>query len=468
MRKHATFFSISLLLVSVLLLGLSQKEGFGGQKAAFKAHYKGMLLYHEGNFQRAVNQFERAYQIIPDNYNFVLSLAVGLSRVGKSEEGLQLIRKSSALLSKQDPAYEQKYAYRYFFEGMILSYGDRYGDAIQPLKESVLRQRKLGDAKLLSIYNNALGYAILLNQGGSDHGSDTLGMHYHVHKRDMLRGLQYFDRALKLDPKNPAALHNYYLIRNTLGLENLEEYYEAQDSSITLIEGELPENTDRALQFAQYDELLFLLDISGSMVMENVPCMGNTRFDVMKETALFVLDSLPSTTSLGLGSIDGDCGTEPVAWDPVGALNHYDMRYRLRFLAPNGTTPLLERLQASSELFTNIDSTQKAIFLISDGANVCRVPGADICGWAQQLSQRNITINVLTFLDASQDNSNAFAEYGCLANNTGGQILYLDNYRCSYEYFGAGLAESCLPQIPNLRKVQCWGAAVKDLWAVEK
>jgi hypothetical protein len=84
-----------------------------------------------------------------------------------------------------------------------------------------------------------------------------------------------------------------------------------------------------------------------------------------------------------------------------------------------------------------------------------------------KMAERNITINVLTFLDANRDNSNAFAEYGCLAANTGGQILYLDNYRCSYEYFGAGLAESCLPQIPNLRKVSCWGPAVKELWAVE-
>ncbi|NRA49110.1 MAG: hypothetical protein HRU12_08240 [Phaeodactylibacter sp.] len=196
--------------------------------------------------------------------------------------------------------------------------------------------------------------------------------------------------------------------------------------------------------------------------------MGATRFDVMKQTALFILDSLPESTKLGLGSIDGDCGTEPKAWDAVGELSRYDMRYRLRFLVPNGTTPLLERLQASPELFSEDNQTRKSIFLISDGANVCRANGEDICEWANALSKRKITINILTFLDATESNTNAFAEYACLADNTGGDILYMDNYRCGYEYFGASMVEQCLPRIPNLRKVTCWGRAYQNLWAVER
>ena len=172
------------------------------------------------------------------------------------------------------------------------------------------------------------------------------------------------------------------------------------------------------------------------------------------------------TPALGLATIDGDCGTEPVAWEPVGRLSRYDMRYRLRFLVPNGTTPLLERLKYCPELFLGADSTRKAIFLISDGANICRMGGEDVCDWAEAMAQRNITVNILTFLGASTENTDAFAEYGCLADNTGGQILYMDNYRCSYEYYGNSLIESCRLKIPGLRRVQCWGPAVKELWAV--
>lgn len=457
-----------LLFLCCVLLGFAPPSELNRQKAAFKAHYRGMLHYSEDHFRQAVQQFDKAHSILPDNYNFKLSLALALSRVGRAQEGLSLLQSSRHLLSPADPALAQKQATYDFYHGMILLYGGWSGDAVRPLQASLQQQQRLGDGKLLSIYSNALGYATLLNQGGSDHGSDTLGWHYHVHKRDIIRSLAHFDQALKYDGKNAAALHNYFRLRDALGLEGMKDYYEQQDSTPAPAERELPGNTDRTLQFTDYEELLFLLDISGSMVMEKVACMGTTRFEVMKQTALFILDSLPEETALGLGTIGGDCGKAPKAWDAVGALSRYDMRYRLRFLAPDGTTPLLERLQASVELFTNEDQTRKSIFLISDGANVCRVPGLDICEWAERLARRNITINVLTFLDATANNTNAFAEYACLADNTGGSILYMDNYRCGYEYFGASLAERCLPRVPELRRVSCWGPAVKDLWAVEK
>lgn len=461
-RRLTAYFPWALLL----FLAITSFSTGGGQKEAFKAHYKGMVLYGEGHYQRAVGKFEQAYHAIPGNYNFALSLAVALSRAGRATEGLKVLDKCSGLLRDKDPEYTQKLAYQQFFRGMILMYDSRYGDAIRPIRESIELQRSIGEPKLLSIYNNALGYAIMLNQGGASHAPDSLGWHSHVHKRDLLRAFPYFDQALAYDPKNSAALYNYFLIRDTLGMEALEDFFESRDTGLIAERGALPENSGRALHFAEYDELLLLLDISGSMVMEKVPCMGATRFDVMQETALLVLDSLPAHTRLGLATIDGDCGTEPVAWEPVGRLSRYDMRYRLRFLVPNGTTPLLERLKNCPELFLDADSTRKAIFLISDGANICRLAGEDICDWAEEIARRNITVNILTFLGASLDNTNAFAEYGCLADNTGGQILYMDNYRCSYEYYGNSLIESCRPKIPELRRVQCWGPAVKELWAV--
>lgn len=456
----------SLVIFPLMLLLLAPESN--RQKAAFRAHYKGMLLYSEAHYERAVSHFEKAHSIIPDNYNFNLSLALALSRVGRADEGLGLLQKSDILLRSGDPDLAQKESTRYFLKGMVLLYADRAGQALQPLEKSIGLQEKLGDPKRLSIYYNALGYATMLNQGGSDHGSDTLGWHYHVHRRDLIRSLGYFDQAVKYDTKNAAALYNYFLVRDTLGMEGMKDYYAQQDSAGPKPVGELPGNTNRTLEFTDYEELLFLLDLSGSMVMEKVPCMGTTRFEVMKQTALFILDSLPETTQLGLGSIDGDCWTEPKAWDAVGALSRYDMRYRLRFLVPNGTTPLLERLQASPELFSDDAQTRKSIFLISDGANVCRADGEEICDWASRLSSRKITINILTFLDATERNTNAFAEYACLADNTGGDILYMDNYRCGYEYFGASMVEGCLPRIPNLRKVTCWGRSYQNLWAVER
>ena len=95
-----------------------------------------MLLYGEGHYQRAVGQFERAYSIIPGNYNFGLSLAVALSRAGRAAEGLSLLEKNGRLLNAKDPEYGQKLAYQQFFQGMILMYDGRYGDAIGPASAS--------------------------------------------------------------------------------------------------------------------------------------------------------------------------------------------------------------------------------------------------------------------------------------------------------------------------------------------
>ncbi|NRA52196.1 MAG: hypothetical protein HRU12_23960, partial [Phaeodactylibacter sp.] len=81
----------SLLLFPLMLLLLAPESN--RQKTAFRAHYKGMLLYTDAHYERAVNHFEKAISILPDNYNFNLSLALALSQVGRADEGLSLLQK---------------------------------------------------------------------------------------------------------------------------------------------------------------------------------------------------------------------------------------------------------------------------------------------------------------------------------------------------------------------------------------
>ena len=82
------------------------------------------------------------------------------------------------------------------------------------------------------------------------------------------------------------------------------------------------------------------------------------------------------------------------------------------------------------------------------------------------MARRNVTINIMTFLDADLNHINAFAEYTCLADNTHGKILYMDNLSCSLEYYVFNLVESCLFYLPEMQRVDCWGPSVKSLWAV--
>jgi hypothetical protein len=144
------------------------------------------------------------------------------------------------------------------------------------------------------------------------------------------------------------------------------------------------------------------------------------------------------------------------------------LRSKIRFLIPDGTTPLLTMLLRCEELFSDDPKSSKNLFLVSDGANTCREGGKNMCDWAAMLAQKGIAINVLTFLSTTADNTDAFAEYLCLAENTKGAIIYLDNYRCRLEPLAFDLVKTCQRKIPPLERSFCFGPQVKNVWMVYK
>ncbi|MEL6357126.1 MAG: hypothetical protein AAFQ37_09375, partial [Bacteroidota bacterium] len=205
---------------------------------------------------------------------------------------------------------------------------------------------------------------------------------------------------------------------------------------------------------------------SGSMVMEEVGCVRSDRFTIMREAAQFLLDHTPKSSLAGLATIGGHCDSEPKWWIPTDSLNRRRLRFEIRNLNPDGTTPLLTTLVETPALFTDNLHTTKSIFFISDGENICSLPGVDICDWATSLASKKIQINVLTFLDRDLSNSGAFAEYACLSERTGGQVRYLNPIACSIEEFRFDLIDRLSFELPPMERVSCWGSAVEELWAV--
>jgi len=353
---------------------------------------------------------------------------------------------------------------------MVYCYGDFYDIAISSLSKSIELQEPLGRPRLLSVYKNALAYAILMNQGSSSGSNSGLPKHYHLHERDIRKSFQYFEEALEENSQNKAALKNYLSLCEVLEKPARADF---EDRAAKLFRfdhdvsySKLPYNALESASFIEFDEVVFLLDISGSMVMEQVLCMSSTRFQVMKETLLYLLEHAPPDKSYGIGTIGGDCDTEPKLWHPAGHLSMEDLRWYVETVAPHGTTPLLGRLKSSIELFSDDESSKKSIFLISDGANVCREGSLDICHWASQAAKKNVTINILTFLDAKLNNANAFAEYGCLAHNTKGRILYMDNNRCRLQYLSFKVVEESLLYLPELEKTECFDESHGNNWAI--
>jgi len=457
------------LLLTIVLL-LSVASTLLAQKAAYRHYYRGAMLYAEGQFRQAEGHFRQAAEIIPDNFYFTSAYALALSRSGQYESGRLLLQKAGGFIALKDPERVSKLASWHFFQGMSHLYGGRAGYAAAPIRKAIELMQAKPDDRQLSILYNALGYATLLHQGQGSHVKAGIAPHFHVQRRSMERAAQYFEEALRHDATNAVALQNYRTLADTLGLPPGQ--FAAQADSLNQrrlldpIFSSMPANIDRTLQLGQFEEVLFLVDISGSMVMEKVICLNQDRFDVMKEMALYLTDKMPETTRLGLATIGGDCAKTPLKWMPTGSLSKKEMKEELRFLYPDGTTPLLTMLVKAPELLSAQDSVSKSIFLISDGENVCKVGDLDICEWAAGLAGKNITIHVLTFLESGLHNTGAFAEYTCLAENTGGKVVYIDNYRCTTQLFDFNLLETCNLAIPPLQRSQCWGAAVKDLWAI--
>lgn len=470
-KTRLNSFHPSRILLIFFCLVISTQLQAGGGKEAFRNYYLGSYYFAEGVYSRAANHLEKAYRLDPQQYQFALAYALSLGQQEKTDDAISILNKGKNLLYPSHPNYDHLLSLQYFVSGMINVYGQRYNRALSPLKKAAELQTDLPFPEEKAVILNTLGYAQIMDQGKGTGRHGGLGKHFHVHKRDLERSLPYFRSAYQADVHNAAAAENYQLLMDTLGLKPeqiVEDRVERPDEKQikTYKYDHLPANMQPLIKFTEYDEVVLLLDISGSMVMEQVSCIGSDRFDVMKETALLLLENFTDSTKVGIGTIGGDCGTVPRLWHTTGDRSRKDLKYDLEFLVPDGTTPLLTILQETPELFSNTPNKTKALIFISDGENVCRLPGVDICEWTATLASQKITINIMTFLGASLENSNAFAEYTCLAENTFGQLLYLDGDRCQLSQYDFDLVKACQFSLPGLVRVDCWGAAVKELWAI--
>jgi tetratricopeptide (TPR) repeat protein len=455
------------LSLGVLMISLAFLAPPGSQKKAYKHFFKGTISYGEGQFRSASQQFGRAYEILPDNYSIALSLAVSLAQSGETSKAIKVFDRCSGLFSKRDPDYQQKKATLAFSGGLIYCYAKKYNAAAGYFRRSISIQTKLGDSKLLGALYNAMAYAQFMNQSSNSNQKADVERHFHITEHDMKRAMTFLQEALKYDPANPVARNNLKLMTDTLGLK-----YPLVFDSTAMMQRRaeqayvsLPQDVFSSIDFKGFDEIIFMLDISGSMVMEDVICMGKTRFEVMRETVLYLMKNIDPEVKIGVGTIGGDCGTEPRLWIEAGSKSRKDLIWDMEFLTPDGTTPLLNILKSSGALFTRSDSVRRSIFLVSDGANICKAEGMDICEWASNIGQKNTTINILTFLDAQLNNVNAFAEYGCLAENTFGEIHYIDNLYCRLKAFSFDMVEGFAPEFPEFERVTCFGEH-KKLWAV--
>jgi len=95
----------------ILILAILSLSPGGREKAAFKHHYRGTILYANGSYGRASSHFEKAFKLAPDNFNFGLSYALSLSRTSRISKAMRVLRKNDQRLPFSDPFYDQKKLY---------------------------------------------------------------------------------------------------------------------------------------------------------------------------------------------------------------------------------------------------------------------------------------------------------------------------------------------------------------------
>jgi len=437
--------------------------GFGNHQFAYRQYYLGNLAFEEESYVKAVQYFKSAYQILPDNFTFAIAYAIGLAITEKPRQALDILE--NAFYASDEEEMAKSRAYLFFAEGLSKIHSRNYSGALKALRKTLWWTHPGQSEPIHSVVNNLLGYITVVNQGRGAHKRMGLDQHLHVHERDLVTAQAYFQKALSLDSTNHSALKNYNYLAGVLMTNNPPHIEGKRSSKISSNSHSGGGIMSGITWLESYDEIVMLLDITGSMVMEKVPCKGTTRFEVMKEMASAVYSKIPSHIPVGLGTIDGDCGQTPKNWVRAGSLSEKEFSNKLRFLIPDGTTPMIERLLRSPELFS-VGAKNKAIFLVSDGADTCPNRKVDICKWAEEIAAEGITIHTLSYLDPNAINATAFSDYTCLADKTGGKVLYLDNYGCSNLRFSFDLISKISKPIPTLEKVDCWGPSFDNLWAI--
>ncbi|MEM8582835.1 MAG: vWA domain-containing protein [Bacteroidota bacterium] len=445
-----------------------------GGKAAYRHYYLGVYYYQEDQAQKALGHFRKAHQAIPEQLSFALAYSLALGATGKPNTGIELLQSRRLQINANDADYEEMQHLRTYTICLLQTQAGQFWKARARLHAIIQTEEAKEDfnpERLAGMYNLA-GYLRIVDQGMP---TSHLGrpLHNHLQVTDLETALPYFDKALSIDSSRTDTKFNAQLIRDTLQREpppyvmdprTLELQTPRFDAPVGL--NHLPYGAASLDAFGQYDEVLFLVDISGSMVMEEVSCMATDRFNIMRDAAAYLIDRLPENCTAGLATIGGDCETEPTWWIAVDSMERAALRFEVRYLNPDGTTPLLNTLVKTPRLFSDTPGKSRAVFFISDGENVCSLPGVDICDWANSLRDQNIELNVLTFLDQGLQNSGAFAEYACLTDRSGGEIRYFNPGSCMIDHFRFDLLDRVQFELPPIEKVNCWGGAFEKMWAI--
>jgi Mg-chelatase subunit ChlD len=431
---------------------------------AFQDYFAGVNHYKEGNLKLADQYFQNANNIIPTNFSFCLSYALTQGRLNHVKKAEALMSQANRLLKGTEEEIIEKKALVSFFRGMIQIYNLHFDEAQISLNNARQLFGKIGEKRVVSVIYNAIGFSIFAHQGTNFDKSNDKALHKHLYPVSLFRAANYFQKSLYADPSNLYAQHNFSSLSDTLCLDYsapvlkkpiLDPYQISEDWLSSLL---------KKLQIHPEDEIVFLIDISGSMVTEKVSCTGLDRFRTAQWLTNSILKNLVADHQIGIATIGGDCQNPPTVWKKVGSISSNEIQATLSNILPEGSTPLAKMIALSPGLFSTDGKKKKSLILISDGANTCPYPQQQICTSAEILAQMKIKVHVLSFLQNTTSHAAAFADYECLTETTAGKLLYLEDNQCQMNTISYDLIQACGLKLPAFEKSNCLGPSVPNLW----
>lgn len=343
----------------------------------------------------------------------------------------------------------------YYFQGILnMEIGCNYfDDAHTSFKKALIHQKKasIPNALCLSSIYNALGVTRMIYAGHNKQSEDN-EPHNNWMKCSILNALEYFQYAIFYNQENNIAQTNFdslfrkfqeigytkldipriTLDDHSVSSDTVDFILFDADSSSTISTTVdtlrsvditfLPNNVNLISDaLSIYEEVLIVGDISGSMDHIH-PSKQTTRFHLMKELALYLGHSLPSSSKLGMLSVGGGCFDYPIMMQEVGTMSRSYLVNQIESLSPYGETPLFNMLALSSSLFSR-KKNKKAIFLVSDGMDSCSDP-LDLCILAEDLYAQGIDIHIMSFLvDGMEEYEYAYNIYNCITQMSKGELF---------------------------------------------
>jgi len=392
-------------------------------------HYnKGVILLKQGKERRAMRHFKRAFEQAPGETTAGLKLVRYYTAKGKFNKAARYTPHLVDLGSDSEAELAEKSYYQAFLDIQTLQYASARRQLNKAIHNTIRAEEP--DYHLLAQCYNALGYLEVVQQGASRRKS-RVHRHIKIHPNDMKKAMKQFRLALEYEPENRAAQRNYRAICELLGLtprsitpmtERMKQLHSAAN---TVKEAGMYHpvlaNTDAIVQqLNQHEEVVLIVDISGSMRVPLNEQLSVSRFEAMRNTVLQVLREVDEQVRIGVVTLGGDCEKAPYFSAKAALDNRSFLEEQVKLLPKDGHTPLNDVLKIVPDLFTE-QTTNRAIMLLTDGMASCEPEKT--CRTAASFGDIGVFMHVMSFLMNDDAHAEEFAAYECITQNASGQLM---------------------------------------------